>query len=161
VKSRFLSGALAAGAPPVPRPDWLEELDQLGTRIDAAEAKDRWKLVLKRAAQVERIRLERGPLPAPPLPAPGSDHTPLLELLAARGQAALQLFLAGGRVVAVLLQAGSARDILELPAGRLAMPMPPTRARRPRYATTSIWQLGLVLPAIPPQRHPARRERCS
>ncbi|WP_199805394.1 hypothetical protein, partial [Bradyrhizobium lablabi] len=110
VKSRFLSSALAAGPPPTARTDWLKELDQLGAQIEAAEAKDRRELVLKRAAVVERIRLERGQLPAP-----ASDPAPLLELLAARGQAALQLFHAGGRVVAVLLHDGQlSLDMLEL-----------------------------------------------
>jgi CHAT domain-containing protein len=116
VKSRFLSSALAAGPPPIPRPDWLEELDQLGTQIAAAEAKEYRKLVLERAALVERIRLHRGPLPVP-----AGDPTPLLELLAARGHAALQLFLAGRQVVAVLLQDKRlSLDTIELSPGTLA-----------------------------------------
>src|SRR6185369_8269225 len=110
VKSRFLASALAAGPPPMPRPEWLEALGRLSAKMNTAEVHARPQLVLERAALLERIRLDRGPLQIPP-----SDPALLLKLLAARGQAALQLFLAGRRVVAVLLQNGQlSLDVMEL-----------------------------------------------
>ena len=134
VKSRFLASALTAGAPPLPSPELLEKLDRLAMQIDTtADAEKRQELVRERAAQVERIRLERGPLPAPP-----GDPALLLELLTARGQAALQLFHASGRVVAVLLQDGRlAIDMLEL--------SPETRAGLRAYAAN----LMLAVPSSP------------
>jgi hypothetical protein len=107
LKSRFLAGALAAGPPPTPDPQQVARLDTLSAEIDAlrrSHAMDSAELsrkVAERAAVLERMRIEREPLATPDF-----DIAAVLTGLQTRGQAALQLYLVGSRVVAVLLHNG-------------------------------------------------------
>ncbi len=104
VKSRYLAAALAAGPPPVPDKALVERLDRLGAKIDAARADPHLnadalrRSVAERAAILERMRLQR-----PPLEPPSLDPAALADELAERCQAALQLYLTGDRVFAVLI----------------------------------------------------------
>ncbi|WP_413991571.1 CHAT domain-containing protein [Labrys okinawensis] len=119
VKSRFLAAALAAGPPPPPDPVLADRLDDLSAAIDSQIAHpgaqdDRAEtLIAQRAAVLERMRLDRGELMPPPL-----EIGALLDRLRARGRAALQLYLARGRVTALLLHEGELLlDTLDLGDG--------------------------------------------
>ena len=104
VKSRFLAGALAAGPPPPPNPARVVRLDALSAEIDEQRAPGvpdegpRRRGGGGRAGGGGRLGLGRGARAAPAF-----DVAAILAGLGARGQAALQLYLAGTRVVAVLL----------------------------------------------------------
>lgn len=151
VKSRFLARALHAGKPPKPRPEWAERLGCIGLELEAAPIEKRPSLVLERAAILERLRLERGPLPLPP-----SDPEMLLSGLAAQDQAALQLWYARGRVVTVLLQDGCLElETLELtPQAREALRAYATNLMlaRPSGADFDPQHLGLDATDLVPPR---------
>jgi hypothetical protein len=107
LKSRFLTAALAAGPPPPPHPVQVARLDTLSAEIDtlrrsdATDSAELRRKVAERAAVLERMRIECRPLATPDF-----NIATTLAGLRDRGQAALQLYDAGSRVVAVLLYNG-------------------------------------------------------
>jgi hypothetical protein len=115
VKSRFLAASLAAGTPPAPQPEREARLDELSAEIDRLRAAkpdhpELPALVEQRAALIERMRIDRGALERPAF-----DTGAILDGLQQRGQAALQLYLAGQQLTAVLLQNGELHlETLEL-----------------------------------------------
>ena len=157
VKSRFLAGALAAGPPPPPNPDRVVQLDALSAAIDerrelgaSGDATTR-RLIADRAAILERMRIERGTLSPPAF-----DVAAILGGLRRRGQAALQLYLAGTRVIAVLLYEGQVwLDQLEAsPATFAALGVYAANLRLPRPSKLDYdpARHGLDLKSLLPQQ---------
>ena len=113
IKSRFLTRALLAGPPSSLDPEDAEDLDRLGAQIDpqisvygdAPVGSDRF--VAERAALVERIRLKTGAAPIVQQSSFNLEAT-FRHLHHDRG-AALQLFLSGDVLTAVLLKDGEAK----------------------------------------------------
>jgi CHAT domain-containing protein len=113
VKSRYLTAALTSGAHAAPSPDDVKRLDALGVRIDALvssygeAAPQAAEIIAARAALIEEMRVRAGADAMAPSAALDIPQT--LAVLQAAGQAAVQLFLSGPVLTAVLLKDGETR----------------------------------------------------